>query len=53
MPDHKEELEEYFAEVIADYRNYPEDPGYDERIKIEAMRRAGYKAARDAARRAT
>jgi NAD(P)-dependent dehydrogenase (short-subunit alcohol dehydrogenase family) len=53
MPDHKEELAEYFGEVIADYRDHPQDPGYDERIKIEAMRRAGYKAARDAARTAT
>jgi NAD(P)-dependent dehydrogenase (short-subunit alcohol dehydrogenase family) len=53
MPDHREELAEYFEEVLADYRDYPQDPGYDERIKIEAMRRAGYKAARDAARKAT
>jgi NAD(P)-dependent dehydrogenase (short-subunit alcohol dehydrogenase family) len=53
MPDHKEELAEYFEEVLGDYRDHPQDPGYDERIKIEAMRRAGYKAARDAARRAT
>jgi NAD(P)-dependent dehydrogenase (short-subunit alcohol dehydrogenase family) len=53
MPDHKEELAEYFQEVLSDYRDYPQDPGYDERIKIEAMRRAGYKAARDAARLAT
>jgi NAD(P)-dependent dehydrogenase (short-subunit alcohol dehydrogenase family) len=50
MPDHKEELEEYYQEVLADYREYPQDPGYDERLKMEAMRRAGYKAARDAAR---
>ena len=53
MPDHKDELAEYFAEVLGDYRDYPQDPGYDERIKIEAMRRAGYKAARAAAREAT
>jgi NAD(P)-dependent dehydrogenase (short-subunit alcohol dehydrogenase family) len=53
MPDHKEELAEVFQEVLADYRDHPQDPGYDERIKIEAMRRAGYKAARDAARQAT
>ncbi len=53
MPDHKEELAEYFQEVLADYRDYPKDLGYDERIKIEAFRRAGYKAARDAARSAT
>ena len=53
MPDHKEELADYFQEVLCDYRDYPQDPGYDERIKIEAFRRAGYKAARDAARSAT
>ena len=53
MPDHKEELAEYFQEVLADYRDYPEDPGYDERIKIEAFRRARYKEAREAARKAT
>ena len=53
MPDHKEELAEVFQEVLADYRDHPQDPGYAERIKIEAMRRAGYKAARDAARQAT
>jgi NAD(P)-dependent dehydrogenase (short-subunit alcohol dehydrogenase family) len=53
MPDHKEELAEVFQEVLADYRDYPNDPGFDERIKIEGMRRAGYKAARDAARQAT
>jgi NAD(P)-dependent dehydrogenase (short-subunit alcohol dehydrogenase family) len=53
MPDHREELAEYFEEVLSDYRDYPQDPGYDDRIKIEAMRRAGYKAARDAARTAT
>jgi NAD(P)-dependent dehydrogenase (short-subunit alcohol dehydrogenase family) len=52
MPDHKEELAEYFQEALGDYRDYPEDPGYDDRIKIEAMRRAGYKAARDAAKTA-
>lgn len=52
MPDHKEELAEYFQEVLADYRDYPQDPGYDERVKIEGFRRQGYKAARDAARKA-
>jgi short-subunit dehydrogenase len=50
MPDHREELAEYFEEVMADYRDYPQDPGYDQRIAIEAVRRQGYKAARDAAR---
>ena len=52
MPDHKEELAEYFQEVLADYRDYPEDPGYHERIKIEAFRRERYKEAREAARKA-
>ena len=52
MPDHKEELTEYFAEVIAEYRDHPQDPGYEERLKIEGFRRAGYKKARDAARTA-
>ncbi|MEO7247150.1 MAG: SDR family NAD(P)-dependent oxidoreductase, partial [Novosphingobium sp.] len=53
MPDHKEELAEYLQEVLADYRDYPQDSGYDQRIAIEAMRRAGYKAARETARNAT
>ena len=52
MPDHREELADYFQEVLGDYRDYPQDPGYDERIKIEGFRRASYKAARDAARTA-
>jgi NAD(P)-dependent dehydrogenase (short-subunit alcohol dehydrogenase family) len=52
MPDHREELTEYFQEVLGDYRDYPEDPGYEERIRIEAVRRKGYKAAREAARKA-
>jgi NAD(P)-dependent dehydrogenase (short-subunit alcohol dehydrogenase family) len=50
MPEHKEELAGYFQEVLADYRDYPEDPGYQERIKIEAFRRARYQEARTAAR---
>jgi NAD(P)-dependent dehydrogenase (short-subunit alcohol dehydrogenase family) len=52
MPDHKEELVEEFEAVLGCYRDYPQDPGYDDRIKIEAMRRAGYKAAREAANKA-
>ena len=53
MPDHREELADYFEEVLGDYRDYPQDPGYDERIKIEAFRRARYTEARAAARSAT
>jgi NAD(P)-dependent dehydrogenase (short-subunit alcohol dehydrogenase family) len=52
MPDHREELAEYFQDVLGDYRDYPQDPGYDERIKMEAARRQAYKAAREAARTA-
>lgn len=52
MPDHKEELAEYFDEVISFYRDYPQDPGYEDRIKIEAFRRQSYKAAREAANKA-
>jgi len=52
MPDHKEELAEYFQEVLGDYRDYPEDQGYNERIKMEGFRRKSYKAAREAARTA-
>ena len=48
MPDHKEELAEYFQEVLGEYREYPQDAGYDDRIRIQAMRRTGYKAARNA-----
>jgi NAD(P)-dependent dehydrogenase (short-subunit alcohol dehydrogenase family) len=52
MPDHKEELAEYFEEVMGDYRDYPQDPGYDDRLKMEAFRRARYKEGREAARTA-
>ncbi len=53
MPDHREELAEYFQEVLGDYREYPQDPGFAERTAIEAFRRKSYKDARDAARQAT
>ena len=45
MSDHKE--------VLACYRDYPQDSGSNERIEIEANLRARYKEARDEARRAT
>jgi NAD(P)-dependent dehydrogenase (short-subunit alcohol dehydrogenase family) len=38
-PDHKDELEELFAEIIADYRDYPPDAGYDQRVAFEKVRR--------------
>lgn len=52
-PEHREEVAELFDEYLADYRDYPEDPGYDRRVGFEAFRRKSYKDARDAARSAT
>lgn len=52
MADRKEKLAEHFQDVLGDDRDYLKDPGYDERIETEAMRRAAYKAAREAARTA-
>jgi NAD(P)-dependent dehydrogenase (short-subunit alcohol dehydrogenase family) len=52
-PDHKEELAELFEEYLADYRDYPADPGHDQRVGFEAFRRERYKEARAAARTAT
>ena len=52
MPDHKEELAEEFETILGFYRDYPQDPGYEERVKIEGFRRQGYKAAREAAKNA-
>jgi len=49
-PEFREELAEVFAEVIDQFRQYPPDPGFDERMKIEEGRRARYKEAREAAR---
>lgn len=52
-PEHKEELAELFEEYIADYREYPNDPGFDQRAGFEIFRRKSYKDAREAARSAT
>jgi NAD(P)-dependent dehydrogenase (short-subunit alcohol dehydrogenase family) len=41
-PDHKEELRELFDETLADYRDYPPDAGYEQRIAFEKMRRDGF-----------
>jgi NAD(P)-dependent dehydrogenase (short-subunit alcohol dehydrogenase family) len=37
-PDHKPELEALFAEALTDYRDYPEDAGFDRRIAFEKVR---------------
>jgi NAD(P)-dependent dehydrogenase (short-subunit alcohol dehydrogenase family) len=52
-PDHKDELADLFQEYLADYREYPNDSGFEQRVGFEAFRRERYKAARDAARSAT
>jgi NAD(P)-dependent dehydrogenase (short-subunit alcohol dehydrogenase family) len=41
-PDHQEELRELFDETLADYRDYPPDAGYEQRIAFEKMRRDGF-----------
>ena len=38
-PDHKDELRELFEEILADYRDYPQDTGYDQRVAFEKVRR--------------
>lgn len=41
-PDHKEELVELFDEIIADYRDYPDDEGYAQRVAFEKVRRDAF-----------
>jgi NAD(P)-dependent dehydrogenase (short-subunit alcohol dehydrogenase family) len=41
-PDHKEELVELSGEIIADYRDYPEDAGYAQRVAFEKVRRDAF-----------
>ena len=38
-PDHREEVRELMDEILADYRDYPEDPGHDQRVAFEKIRR--------------
>ena len=49
-PEFKEELREVFDEIIDAFQDYPEDPGYQQRVGFEAGRREGYRKARAAAR---
>jgi NAD(P)-dependent dehydrogenase (short-subunit alcohol dehydrogenase family) len=49
-PEFRDELSELFDEIIAEFRDYPEDAGYAQRLGFEKGRREGYKAARAAAR---
>jgi len=49
-PDHREEVREIFDEILADYRDYPQDAGYDQRVAFEKIRRDGFAATRRKAR---
>jgi NAD(P)-dependent dehydrogenase (short-subunit alcohol dehydrogenase family) len=41
-PDHREEVREVMDEILADYRDYPPDAGYEQRIAFETVRRNGF-----------
>jgi NAD(P)-dependent dehydrogenase (short-subunit alcohol dehydrogenase family) len=49
-PDHKEEVREIFDEILADYRDYPKDAGFDQRIAFEKVRRDNFAETRRKAR---
>ena len=49
-PDHKDELEELHREIMADYRDYPPDTGYEQRAAFETMRRDNFAETRRKAR---
>lgn len=49
-PEFKGELGELFDEVLADFRDYPEDPSFEPRTGFEKMRRERYREAREMAR---
>lgn len=49
-PDHKEEVHELFDEILADYRDYPQDAGYEQRVAFEKMRRDNFAETRRKAR---
>lgn len=52
-PEFKDEVAELFQEYLADFRDLPEDPGFDKRTGFEKFRRDRYSEARAAARKAT
>jgi NAD(P)-dependent dehydrogenase (short-subunit alcohol dehydrogenase family) len=45
-PEFKDELGELFTEVLGDFRDYPVDPGHNQRIDFEKTRRASYRQQR-------
>ncbi len=48
-PDHKEELRVLFDEILDDYRDYPQDPGFEQRVAFEKMREDRFAETRRAA----
>ncbi|WP_088182816.1 SDR family NAD(P)-dependent oxidoreductase [Sphingobium sp. Z007] len=49
-PEFRDELATVFDEILADFRDYPQDAGFEQRTGFEKMRREGYAKARRAAR---
>jgi len=45
-PEFKEELSEVFAEILQDFRDYPVDPGFQQRTDFEKTRRESYRKQR-------
>ena len=45
-PEFKEELQEVFDEMLDDFRDYPADPGRDQRLAFEEFRRDSYREQR-------
>lgn len=52
-PEFKDEVAGLFQEYLADFRDLPEDPGFEKRTGFETFRRERYAEARAAARKAT
>ena len=49
-PEFRDELREVFDDILAAFRDYPEDPGFQQRTGFEKFRRERYAEARAAAR---
>lgn len=45
-PEFRDELRELFDEILDDFRDYPQDPGFDQRVGFEQVRRASYREQR-------
>jgi NAD(P)-dependent dehydrogenase (short-subunit alcohol dehydrogenase family) len=45
-PEFKDELRELFDEIVQDFRDYPPDPGFEQRTGFEKTRRESYKKQR-------